>query len=115
MIWYGNPTQLSQVLFNLINNSFYAVESYPEKWVEVEVRILGMHDLIISVTDSGTGIEKEIADKIMKPFFTTKTPGKGTGLGLSISKDIIESHGGELSIDHTCSNTRFVIKLPLGG
>jgi signal transduction histidine kinase len=49
----------------------------------------------------------------MDPFFTTKEFGKGTGLGLSISKGIAESHGGTLTLDEACPNTRFVVRLPV--
>jgi signal transduction histidine kinase len=49
--------------------------------------------------DHGTGIPKDIMDKVMNPFFTTKPRSKGTGLGLSISQGIINDHGGKLKIE----------------
>ncbi len=67
---------------------------------------------IISVIDSGQGITKEIAEKMMNPFFTTKEVGKGTGLGLSISKSIIDKHQGKIYLDTGSSNTKIVIELP---
>jgi C4-dicarboxylate-specific signal transduction histidine kinase len=67
---------------------------------------------IITFTDSGPGIPKEVAQKIMHPFFTTKDPGKGTGLGLSISNSMIEKAGGRLYYDSNSANTKFVIELP---
>lgn len=104
-------TELGQVLLNLLNNAHDAVVSLDQKWVRVEV--LQHHDWItLSVTDSGNGIPEAIQRKIMQPFFTTKDVGKGTGLGLSISKGIVESHGGKLTIDSQCPNTRFIISLP---
>ncbi|MBL7688056.1 MAG: PAS domain S-box protein [Bdellovibrionaceae bacterium] len=107
----GRPTSLSQVLLNLLNNAHDAIETMPERWIEVgAVEKAGM--LHINVTDSGTGISKELAAKIMSPFFTTKPIGKGTGLGLSISKGIIEKHAGQLIYDSSCGNTRFVMSLP---
>jgi len=106
------PTQIAQVLVNLINNSFDAVKGLPEKWIEVNAEVKG-EKARITVTDSGHGIRKDIVDKIMQPFFTTKEIGKGTGLGLSVSKGIIETHGGSLRLDRSCPNTRFVIALPL--
>lgn len=66
----------------------------------------------IEVTDSGPGIPVEVAEKIMKPFFTTKPVGKGTGLGLSISRSIISAHKGTLELDRTRPNTTFVVRLP---
>jgi len=67
----------------------------------------------IIITDSGPGIPPELYEKIMQPFFTTKELNKGTGLGLSISLGLVEDHGGTLTIDRECSNTRFVVELPI--
>ena len=106
-------TQIAQVLVNLLGNAFDAVEGLPEKWVELRAEIQNGF-LLVSVTDSGKGIKKEIVDKMMQPFFTTKEVGRGTGLGLSISKRIIENHGGEFIYDLISPHTRFAIKLPLG-
>jgi PAS domain S-box-containing protein len=105
------PVQISQVLLNLMNNSFDAVLGTEKAWVKVEAHDEGKR-VLISVTDSGTGISDSIADKIMQPFFTTKSVGKGTGLGLSISQGIIHSHQGELYLDPHSKNTRFVIAIP---
>lgn len=103
--------QISQVLLNLLNNATDALEDYKEKWIKIEV--LDLEERIqIRVIDSGKGIPADLADKIMRPYFTTKAIGKGTGLGLSLSKSIIESHKGSLTIDRNCSNTCFVIELP---
>lgn len=107
----GRPTSLSQVLLNLLNNAHDAIEAMPERWIEVGA-FAKADTLQITVTDSGAGISKELAAKIMSPFFTTKPIGKGTGLGLSISKGIIEKHAGQLIYDSSCGNTRFVMSLP---
>ena len=105
-------TQLAQVLLNLINNAHDAVVNTTKPWVHVHVENDG--DILrIMITDSGSGISEEIAQKIMQPFFTTKEVGMGTGLGLSISKGIVEMHGGRLFLDKNCPNTRFIIDLPL--
>jgi signal transduction histidine kinase len=66
----------------------------------------------ILVTDSGTGIQPALRDKLFQPFFTTKEIGRGTGLGLSVAKGLVETHSGSLHIDPDCPNTRFVIALP---
>lgn len=105
-------SEISQVLLNLLNNSYDAIETQEEKWISIEARAAEGR-LFIEVLDSGPGISKEIQSKIMNPFFTTKEIGKGTGLGLSISKGIIESHGGRITIDNNSKNTKFVIDLPL--
>lgn len=103
--------QISQVLINLINNAMDAIRDLPEKWIRIEASLeAGM--IRIAVTDSGPGIPKELADKIMKPFFTTKGVGKGTGLGLSISRGIAHAHGGDLELDGAHPHTRFVLVLP---
>jgi len=111
--FHCRQTQICQVLVNLINNSFEAVQKLPEKWVEISVAGPTDGRFQISITDSGKGISEKIADKIMQPFFTTKEIGKGTGLGLSVSKGIIESHQGTLFLDSNCPNTRFVVDLPM--
>ena len=105
------PTEISQVLLNLLNNAVDAVQPLAEKWVELKVRNAG-NEIEISVTDSGAGIPEKIRDKMGQPFFTTKVVGHGTGLGLSISKGIVEAHGGRLSLDAECEHTRFVVMLP---
>lgn len=103
--------QISQVLLNLLNNAFDAVQQLPEKWVRVKVSDEG-NFVNISVTDSGRGIPREIAEKAMQPFFTTKPVGKGTGLGLSISRGIAEAHHGQLRIDTRGPNTQIILTLP---
>jgi C4-dicarboxylate-specific signal transduction histidine kinase len=103
--------QLVQVLLNLLNNAYDAIEKLPEKWVKIEVKE-NPESVDISLTDSGGGLSQSIKDRIYEPFFTTKEVGKGTGLGLSISKGIVELHKGKLWLDDKCKNTRFVISLP---
>jgi PAS domain S-box-containing protein len=106
------PPEICQILLNLLGNALDAVESLQEKWVQVGAFASG--DWVeLTVTDSGSGVPTAVRDKIMDPFFTTKEFGKGTGLGLSISKGIVESHGGTLTLDESCPNTRFVVRLPV--
>jgi C4-dicarboxylate-specific signal transduction histidine kinase len=107
----ARPSEIVQVLVNLLNNSYDAIESQPRGWARISLT-LAAHDFHIEVTDSGAEIELEVAQKMMEPFFTTKMTGKGTGLGLSVSKQIIQSHNGELFYDPTSENTRFVFTLP---
>lgn len=110
---YCQETQISQVFVNLINNAKDAISDLPEKWIKLDIQDLG-ESVDISVTDSGSGIPKEIREKLMTPFFTTKPAGKGSGLGLSVSRSILESHHGSLRIDETSPNTRFIVTLPKG-
>jgi PAS domain S-box-containing protein len=106
------PTQISQVIMNLLSNALDAAKVTNEKWVKITTERSGTF-LKISVSDSGHGIPQEILKKIMDPFFTTKEIGKGTGLGLSISQGIVQVHKGELYYDRASKNTTFVILLPI--
>lgn len=106
------PSQISQVLMNLLNNSYDAVQSQDSKWVRIEVDVIDEF-LHIAVTDCGAGIAKDIQEKLMQPFFTTKEVGLGKGLGLSISKGIINDHGGTLEYLQNVADTCFLIRLPL--
>ncbi len=104
-------SQISQVLLNLLNNAYDAVVGLDTRWIRLEGR--EVDDAIeISITDSGPGVDEEVAEKMMVPFFTTKPPGMGTGLGLSISSNIVTDHGGQLRLDPTSNNTRFTVLLP---
>jgi CheY-like chemotaxis protein len=106
----GDLTQVHQVLLNFCVNARDAMPQGGLLKVTAENRRLDKQDMIInpqakdgpyvilSVTDTGTGIEPEILDKIFDPFFTTKEVGKGTGLGLSTTMGIIKSHGGFITV-----------------
>lgn len=108
---YGREVQISQVLINLIGNSADAIMDMKcTKWIQIDIKEK-KDEVLFYITDCGNGIEKEILDKIMHPFFTTKDVNKGTGLGLSISKNIIEEHGGKLEYNHESFNTQFIFSL----
>jgi len=69
---------------------------------------------LITVSDNGNGIPKNIVDKIFQPFFTTKPTGQGTGLGLSLSYDIVKAHGGEIKVEgKEGKGSTFIIQLPV--
>lgn len=111
---FCRSTQLIQVFMALINNSYDAIQSLKDKWIKIETLIHSDSNTVeIKITDSGSGIKPEIAQKMMQPFFTTKGVGKGVGLGLSVANGIISEHGGRLYLDEKCPNTRFIIELPL--
>ena len=103
----GDATQIHQVLLNLCINARDAMPAGGRLSIKMENMVLNKifyggrnpetkpgSYVVITVTDTGTGIPKEIQNKIFEPFFTTKAPGKGTGLGLSTCFGIIKSHGG---------------------
>lgn len=105
------PTQMVQVLLNLVNNSFDAIHESAMKWIKISAIEVG--DIVeIRVTDSGSGIAENVLEKMMQPFFTTKPPGKGTGLGLALSKKLIEKQSGRLYFNPKSANTEFVIEIP---
>lgn len=111
-------TQISQVLMNLLNNAYDAVEPQEDKWVSIDAAPTTLdggsvrEGVRLEVTDCGPTLPEDLRAQIFEPFFTTKRPGKGSGLGLSISKRIVEDHDGRLELDQTCENTRFVVVLP---
>lgn len=107
----GSDTALSQIVINLVNNACDAVSSLEERWIEVKLESTPL-EVKVSVTDSGNGIPDELADKVMRPFFTTKTPGNGTGLGLSLSRRFAEANGGTLTLLRSSPKTCFVLSLP---
>lgn len=109
-VW-GNKIQLEQIILNLLNNSFDAIEYLPDKWIELSVHKKEGR-VQIYVKDSGHGIPPEVASKIMEPFYTTKDVGKGTGLGLAMARGIAEKHGGQLSYVSNCNHTTFLLELP---
>ncbi|TNF00949.1 MAG: GHKL domain-containing protein, partial [Deltaproteobacteria bacterium] len=108
-----NSVQVSQVLMNLINNSYQAIEKSPQdKWIQISSDIK-KDKLCLCVTDSGNGINPDVQLEMMNPFFTTKEIGEGTGLGLSISSTIMQNHNGRLIFDDKSPNTKFIMEFPL--
>ncbi len=106
------PTQIAQVLLNLLNNAHDAVASLDNKWVRLEVAD-GPGVVELSVTDSGLGLLPEVRKRAFESFFTTKPVGQGTGLGLSVSRQIVIDHGGRIYFDPEASHTRVVVRLPV--
>jgi PAS domain S-box-containing protein len=102
--------QIVQVLVNLLNNAFDAVQQLPEKWVQVDVRDLGDR-VEIGVMDSGSGIPVAVRKKMFDPFYSTKSVQYGTGLGLSISQSLLQKNGGSLEYDEQSPQTRFLLVL----
>lgn len=108
----GNKIQLEQVLLNLLNNSFDAIEFLPDKWIEISVHETD-GKVQMYIKDSGSGIPPEVASRIMEPFFSTKTVGRGTGLGLALARGITEKHGGALNYVGNTTHTTFLLELPM--
>ncbi len=107
-----NHVQILQVFINIINNAIDAISTLDERWIKIETK-RDLNRVEFHITDSGDKIPDNIADKILEPFYTTKSVGKGTGLGLSIANKIVKAHKGILTLDRESKNTCFVIVLPV--
>jgi len=97
--------QLERVFLNLLTNAVDAIEDGGM----IEIRIRDEEEMVIMVSDTGCGINKDMLDKISEPLYTTKV--QGVGLGLSICRQIVEAHGGEVESDEGAGTT-FVMKFP---
>jgi C4-dicarboxylate-specific signal transduction histidine kinase len=107
----GDRVQLLQVILNLIRNAIEAMSAGRRCILGVKSQVDGSGDVLVSVEDSGTGIDKDNLTRIFEPLFTTKQ--QGLGIGLSICKSIIESHVGDLSVTSVAGEgSTFYIKLP---
>lgn len=111
IICVGNLTQLSEVIFAVINNALEAVEGRNDRTIEVSLEKIG-HYAIIKVKDSGQGVSEKIKPFIFQPFFTTKGA-SGLGTGLSLSELIIHKHSGDIALIHDMNPTVFQISLPV--
>lgn len=104
--------QLEQVFLNVINNALAAVPDNVGR-IEIGLGRAGEDKVRVTVTDNGTGIEKENLTKIFEPFFTTKK-GYGTGLGLSVTYGIVKKLGGSITVESEVGHwTRFAVTLPI--
>ena len=122
----GDATQLHQVLMNLCVNARDAMPDggilristenifIDENYARMNIDAKVDQYIVITVSDTGTGIPPEIMDRIFDPFFTTKQHGKGTGLGLSTALGIVKSHGGFMNVySEVGKGTVFKVYLPV--
>lgn len=100
--------QMEQVIINLFTNSIFALENHENKQITLTAEAKEKR-FFIKITDSGSGIDTEIEDKIFLPFFTTRK--EGAGIGLTLSKNILEAHGGYLAYQNNETQTTFMICL----
>ena len=98
----GDHHQLVQVLINLLSNARDASAGDSPVTIEAE---LEEQKLIIMISDSGTGIDNDIRDRIFEPFVTSKQPGEGTGLGLWIVFNLVKNLGGEIKLSSPAINS----------
>jgi len=110
---YADPSQLNQVLVNLVVNAVHAITGGGY----LTIKTYSSDDVVtLSVEDNGIGISKDILKKIFIPFFTTKDVGEGTGLGLAVVHGIVTAHGGTMEVDSEVGRgTRFDIRFPVHG
>ncbi len=122
----ADPTQVHQVAMNLITNAYHAVQKTGGK---ITVRLQQTHVarddadhngltpgqyVVLTVSDDGSGMEKEVMDKIFEPYFTTKPQGKGTGLGLAVVYGIVNDYGGDIQVESRVGEgTTFRVFFPL--
>ena len=126
-IWVvsGDATQLYQVIMNLCVNARDAMKSggilrikaenflVDENFAHMNIDAKAGPYIVITVSDTGTGIPPKILDRIFEPFFTTKEHGKGTGLGLSTVLTIVKSHGGFINVySEVGKGTSFKVYFP---
>jgi len=108
---HADPSQLNQVLVNLVINAVQAMPSGGR------LTLRTFHDkdhVSLIVEDTGTGMDGDVLKKIYTPFFTTKEVGQGTGLGLPVVHGIVTSHGGSINVESNVNQgSRFEIQLPL--
>lgn len=106
-----DKTQINRVITNLVKNAIQAIPEEQEQKAILVRLYSNEKDIIISISDNGTGVEADISDKIFEPKFTTKS--SGMGLGLGIIKKIIENYNGSISfVSKEKIGTTFTIQLP---
>jgi len=107
----GIPQQLNQVFLNILVNAAQAIEKKGEIRIKTWQK---NNDVLLTISDTGCGIDPENISKIFDPFFTTKEVGKGTGLGMNIAYNIIQQHGGSIAVkSEKGKGTTFTVSLPV--
>lgn len=109
---YGNAGQLEQIFINLFLNSMDVLQGKKDGIINVSMNN-EKDKVVVCFSDNGTGVPKELLNKVFEPFFTTKETGKGTGLGLSIVYGIVKDHSGTISCESEPNQgVTFVITFP---
>ena len=110
----GDPTQIQQVLINLVRNAFDAMHNTPpgRRTVEIVTNHNGEGTISVVVRDYGSGISETARDRLFEQFFTTKE--EGLGMGLAIVRSIVEAHGGTITAENADGGgARFHFRLPI--
>lgn len=108
-------SELNQAWTNLIDNALDAMSgNAADAARRLSVRTaLDPEGVLVEIGDTGSGIPKEIREKIYDPFFTTKGVGEGTGLGLDIVRRVMQKHRADIRLESRPGDTRFQVRLPL--
>jgi signal transduction histidine kinase len=108
----ANRVQLRRVLINLLTNAIESIGATTRRHRRITIRaVVEGREMLLEVSDSGTGIPPGDLERIFEPFFTTKST--GTGLGLSLSRTFAEENGGRLWVTSKKDDTTFHLQLPL--
>ncbi|WP_020472782.1 hybrid sensor histidine kinase/response regulator [Zavarzinella formosa] len=121
----GDPTQLHQVILNLMTNACQAMGELGRLCVSVNLCDINAEfskahpplpegpGVVLVVEDNGPGMPNEVRERLFEPFFTTKPPGVGTGLGLSVVHGIVQNHEGAILVEtEPGEGTRFAVYFP---
>ena len=107
----GDHVSLNQVFINLCNNARDSMSDGGELTLAAKQ---DKDEIVVTISDTGSGMDEDTVKKIFDPFYTTKDVGEGTGLGLSITHGIIEEHNGSVSVSSKPDKgTRFTISFPI--
>jgi signal transduction histidine kinase/CheY-like chemotaxis protein len=107
----GDPLSLNQVFMNLCNNARDSMPDGGELKIEAK---RDKEEVVVTISDTGSGIDEEALKDIFDPFYTTKIVGEGTGLGLSITHGIVEEHNGTISVSsQPGKGTAFKVSFPI--
>ena len=118
MMLHGNGDMLSRVIMSLLGNAMYAVVKKAKTTTfSPEVSLIATRkdsQYVLTIRDNGVGIEANIIEKIFDPFFTTKPSDEASGIGLYLSREIIQNHGGDITVKSVQDEgAEFTITLPI--
>ena len=110
----GDPTQLQQLLLNLVANAEHAMRERTDGVLTVRLTTdLEGPTVVLEVCDTGSGILPEVRERLFEPFVTTKQDGEGTGLGLAVVHRIVSAHEGSITVSSEVGvRTCFTVRLP---
>jgi signal transduction histidine kinase/CheY-like chemotaxis protein len=118
----GDPTQLQQLLLNLVSNADYAMRGRTDGLLTISLQAATIPEgqpapvgdvVELRVSDNGEGMAEDVRERIFEPFFTTKPTGEGTGLGMAVVHGIVLSHEGRAEVVSTPgAGTTFAMRFP---